>query len=90
MQEFRTKLTENGRLIIPAACRKLLQLTPGEELLIRVEGQELHITTLKQSLKNAQQLVRKCAKGQSLLDNLIAMRQEEDIEKEMNRKKNRA
>jgi AbrB family looped-hinge helix DNA binding protein len=77
MNEFRIKLGNDGRILIPAFCRHQLQLQPGEELIIRVEDRELHLTSLKDSLNKAQRLVKQLAKGQSLVDKLIKMRHDE-------------
>lgn len=43
MNEFRVKMHENGRIVIPAACRHLLHLKPGEELVLRVEDMDTGI-----------------------------------------------
>src|SRR5229473_833217 len=76
--ETRTRLNENGRLVIPAAFRKALGINPGDEVVLRLEDDELRITTLKHRIARAQRLVRKYVKpGVSLADELIAERREE-------------
>lgn len=77
MLEFRTKLTEGGRVVIPALYRKQLQLEPGEELIIRLEDDELHLMSLKHSLKKAQALVQGYAKNTSLVTLLKEMRKKD-------------
>ncbi len=77
MNEFRAKMAENGRIIIPAAIRHELGLLPGEELIIRLANDELHIFSLKHSLKKAQTTVQKYAKKQSLVHKLKMMRRED-------------
>jgi AbrB family looped-hinge helix DNA binding protein len=77
MNEYRAKLGENGRIIIPAQCRKQLQLEQGEELILRVENAELHIFSLKHSLKKAQALVKRHAKNKSLVEKLRRLRLED-------------
>lgn len=77
MLEFRTKMGEDGRIVIPAAYRKQLDLKPGEELIMRLEHDELHLTSFKRSLKKAQQLVQKYAKNKSLQKILKEMRKED-------------
>lgn len=81
MNEFRTKLSENGRIIIPAPCRRLLHLHPGEELIIRLDDEEMIISTVKHALKKAQALVRKHARNTNLVKELKKIRRE-DIENE--------
>jgi AbrB family looped-hinge helix DNA binding protein len=76
--EARIRLNENGRLVIPAAFRKALGINPGDEVVLRLEDDELRITTLKHRIARAQRLVRKYVKpGVSLADELIAERREE-------------
>jgi AbrB family looped-hinge helix DNA binding protein len=76
--ETRARLNENGRLVIPAAFRKALGINPGDEVVLRLEDDELRITTLKHRIARAQRLVRKYVKpGVSLADELIAERREE-------------
>lgn len=77
MKEYRTKINENGRIIIPIVLRKQLHLKPGEELIIQVEDEELRIFSVKHSLKNAQTLVRKYAKNKNLVKKLKEIRQED-------------
>lgn len=77
MNEFRTKLGENGRIVIPASCRKLLHLEVGEELIIRIEDHELRLISQKHELKKIQSLIKRHAKNQSLVDKLLRMRKEE-------------
>ena len=77
MLEFRTRLGEDGRIVIPAICRKELELKSGEELIVRLEDDELHLISLKHSLKKAQALTRKYAKNKSLVNILKKMRAED-------------
>lgn len=74
MSEFRTCMGEDGRVVIPAAYRKQLHLTPGEELIIRLDNNELHLISLKHSIKKAQKLVQKYTKNKSLQKLLKEMR----------------
>ena len=78
MNEYRTKIGEDGRVIIPAPCRKQLQLEAGEELIIRIENNELHLFKLKHSLQKAQKLVQHYAKNRSLVKKLAALRREDN------------
>lgn len=78
MTEYKVKLNNNGRVVIPAVCRKKLHLNPGEELILRVEGNVIYMISLKQSLENAQSLVQKYAKKTNLLDKLRELRNEDN------------
>jgi AbrB family looped-hinge helix DNA binding protein len=75
--ETRTRINESGRVVIPASFRKALGIRAGDEVVLRIEDDELRITTLKRRLERAQRLVRKYVKpGTSLADELIAERRE--------------
>ena len=75
--EARQRVNENGRVVIPASFRKALGINIGDEVVLRMEDDELRITTLKRRVERAQRLVRKHVKrGTSLVDELIAERRE--------------
>jgi len=75
--EARTRLNENGRLVIPASFRKALGINPGDEVILRLEDDELRLTTLKHRIARAQRNARKyIPRGVSLADELIAERRE--------------
>jgi len=75
--ETRRRVNENGRVVIPASFRKALGINIGDEVVLRMEDDELRITTLKRRVERAQRLVRKHVKrGTSLVDELIAERRE--------------
>ena len=71
----RTRVNENGRVVIPAAFRKRLGIAIGDELELRVEDDELRISTLRRNIERAQRLIRKHVKpGVSLVGELIEER----------------
>jgi AbrB family looped-hinge helix DNA binding protein len=75
--ETRVKVNENGRVVIPASYRKALGIKSGDELLLRLEDDELRISTLRGRLERARRHVRKYVKpGVSLVDELISERRE--------------
>jgi AbrB family looped-hinge helix DNA binding protein len=45
--ETRMRINENGRLVIPASFRKALGINVGDEVVLRIEDDELRITTLE-------------------------------------------
>lgn len=78
MTEFRTQLTEGGRIIIPAKCRQALHLSIGDEVIIRVIDDEAHIYSLQHAIKRAQALVKQRNKKKlKLTDILIKERRAE-------------
>jgi len=75
--ETKMRVNENGRLVIPASFRKILGIRAGDEVILRIQDNELLITTMKRRLQRAQAIVRKHVKpGVSLVDELIAERRE--------------
>src|SRR5947209_4764306 len=54
---FRTKIGSDGRVMLPAALRKDLQLAPGEELVVSRDEDGIHLRTLRMALDHARRLV---------------------------------
>lgn len=76
--ETRARINENGRVVIPANFRKALGISAGDEVVLRLEDDELRITTLKQRIARAQRHARKYVKpGVSMVDEFLAGRREE-------------
>jgi AbrB family looped-hinge helix DNA binding protein len=76
-QETRLKVNENGRVVIPASFRKALGINAGDEIVLRMEDDELRITTMKRRIERAQRRAQQYVKpGVSLVDELIAERRE--------------
>ncbi len=79
MMEFKTKLAEGGRIVIPAEYRQALGLHVGDELILRLEDGEVRIFTARQAIRRAQELVRRyIPQSRSLADELIAERRGEN------------
>ncbi len=79
MPETRTKVTEGGRIVIPAEYRQALGLQVGDEIIVRLEEDGIHIFTLDQAIKYVQDILRPyLPQGRSLSDELIAERRLEN------------
>ena len=77
-ETIRIRVNENGRVVLPATFRKALDIKPGDEVVARVEGGELRISTLKKRIERAQLRVRRYVKPTiSLADELIRDRRKE-------------
>lgn len=63
-----------GRLVIPAALRKALDLKPGDRLVARQEGDALVLERREAIGKRLQDRFRHIPKEVSLVDELIAER----------------
>jgi AbrB family looped-hinge helix DNA binding protein len=71
------RVNENGRVVIPASYRKALGIKAGDQVILRMEDDELRITTMKRRIERAQRRIRQYVKpGVSLADELIAERRE--------------
>ncbi|HZJ48750.1 MAG TPA: AbrB/MazE/SpoVT family DNA-binding domain-containing protein [Acidimicrobiia bacterium] len=72
MMSERVLMNEQGRIVIPAAYRRVLGLVGGDELVIRVENGSLRIQRIEDVVAEAQQIVsRYVADTRSLVDELI-------------------
>ena len=67
-EQTHTRVGQNGGLVIPAAFRKAMGIEVGDEILPRVEDDELRITTQRQRIRRAQLRARRYLKpGTSLV-----------------------
>lgn len=78
MDETKTRLGQGGRLVIPAEYRRRLGLETGDEVLMRLDEEGLHLSTPAQAVARAQAFVRRyIPEERSLSDELISERREE-------------
>jgi AbrB family looped-hinge helix DNA binding protein len=77
--QARTRINQQGRIVIPAECRAAAGLKPGDELLIEAIGEgELRLRTAEQAIKEAQAIVAQyLPKGRDLVQELIDERRAE-------------
>jgi AbrB family looped-hinge helix DNA binding protein len=76
-----TRITNGGRVVIPAEYRRALGVKEGDEVIIKLIDGEVHITTRLQELRRAQAIVAQYAAddNQSWSDELIAERRAEAV-----------
>ena len=75
---LKTRITEGGRIVIPAEYRKALGLQVGDEVMLTLDDGELRIMTIEAAIRRAQEIVsRYVPEGRSLADELIAERRAE-------------
>ena len=76
------KLGEDGRMIIPAAARRELGLTPGETLVVESDGDSLLVRRHDTVLREDRDYFRQFAGRERVIDELIADRRA-DAEREL-------
>lgn len=78
-----TKVGEGGRVVIPAEIRRLIDVKEGDRVLLLVEDGELHVITVSQGIRRAQELAMPYIRpGVSMVDELIAERRAETAREE--------
>jgi len=78
MSAHRTRITDGGRLVIPAEFRRKLGLNPGDSVVIDIADGELRVRSLRAAVQRAQALVRRyIPAGVSLSEELIRDRRAE-------------
>jgi len=77
-QIVRTKVTQGGRIVIPAEMRKQLGIEIGEDVNLTLEDDSVKISTSKLALRRIQEMVHKNVPDNiSVVDELIADRRKE-------------
>lgn len=78
MDSIKTKISNGGRIVIPVAYRKQLDINPGDDVMLLLEDGEIRLITSRQAVKRAQRLVRRYVPADvSLSQELIQERREE-------------
>lgn len=81
MLECRAQVKEGGRIVIPAAIRKKMHLEVGEDVILKLENDELHVISLRNAVFRAQALVQKYnPTHKKLSEEFLALRKEENDE----------
>ena len=74
---FDAKVARNGRLVLPKMVREALGMADGGTVVFSVEGDEIKLTSIRQSISRAQQLYRQYATSDLTVDDFIAGRRAE-------------
>jgi AbrB family looped-hinge helix DNA binding protein len=79
MNATRVKVSETGRLSIPADMRKAIGLEHGGDVVVELNGKEIHIRTVAEALARAQELTRRALEGKPgfTVDDFITWRRSE-------------
>lgn len=74
----RTAIGPGGRVVIPAAYRKALEVDEGDYIVMQMDGDELRVVNDEKEFKRVQQMIASYVpEGVSLVDELIAERRRE-------------
>lgn len=80
MAGITTRLGPSGRIVIPAEYRKALGVQVGDEIVLRLEGDELRVTGRTHAIRRAQWTIRRhVGAGRLLSEELIASRRAESL-----------
>jgi AbrB family looped-hinge helix DNA binding protein len=84
MLTAKTRVTEGGRIVIPAKIREALDIEIGENVTLEVdEDKSLRIKTSKEALRRLQKLVRQhVSPDRSIVDEFLKERREEAMKDE--------
>jgi len=74
---FDARVAQNGRLVLPKMVREALGMADGGTVVFSVEGDEVKLTSIRQSIRRAQEIYRQYANGDLSVDDFIAERRAE-------------
>lgn len=79
MDMAHTKIGPGGRIVVPAAFRRELALSPGERVVMELCDGEMHVYSVREALRRFQAEFRELVGDdeRSLVDELIAERRVE-------------
>ena len=77
MQVLKTRITEGGRVVIPAKLRKQFNLKIGQEIILSLIGDSIVLLNKKQALKIVQSIFKMYSSKKSLAKELLAERRKE-------------
>ena len=79
MRTIRVRVGENGRVVIPAAFRRLLGIRPGDLLTLRLDQDGIVVESRRAAVRAAQRMVReRVPEGELLTERLFEMRRAEN------------
>lgn len=78
MNALRVKVSDGGRVVIPAEYRQALGIQVGDDVILTIEGRTVELRTIDEAIRRAQELVSKYIPAdRALTDELIAERRTE-------------
>jgi bifunctional DNA-binding transcriptional regulator/antitoxin component of YhaV-PrlF toxin-antitoxin module len=77
MNAISARITQGGRLVIPAAFRKSMKLADGEVVLLQMQGNVLQVRTIDDTLDAVQARYAQAAGSPSVVAEFIEERRRE-------------
>jgi AbrB family looped-hinge helix DNA binding protein len=77
MSSIIAQVSAGGRIVIPAEIRRLMDINSGDQVVLSYHEGELHISTRKQLLQQAKDIVKSSGVKSSLADELLEERRKE-------------
>lgn len=78
MTEYRVKIAENGRMVLPASVREALGVRKGGDIVLTLDERGVTLRSLDQTIREVQQLAKKYfPRGKSVVDEFLAERRAE-------------
>ncbi len=68
------KVAQNGRMVLPRSVRETLGMENGGIVVLSMEGNEVRLSSIRQSIKRAQQLYRQHVTDDLPVDEFIQER----------------
>jgi bifunctional DNA-binding transcriptional regulator/antitoxin component of YhaV-PrlF toxin-antitoxin module len=79
MQSIKTKMKENGRIVIPKLFRDAMQLEQDSDIVIKLIGDEIRITHLGHSINKVRESLKK-NKNKFSVDDFLSFRKKDTKE----------
>ncbi len=71
------RIAENGRMVLPRSARKALGVTGAGVVVLSIDGDNVKLTSMRQSIRRAQDMYRQHATNDLPVDDFIAERRAE-------------
>lgn len=71
------RIAKNGRMVLPRAARQALGVTGAGVVVLSIEGDNVKLTSMQQSIKRAQELYRVHATNDLPVDDFLVERRAE-------------
>ena len=75
-------VAQNGRMVLPKPVRDALGMIEGGTVLLSIEGDEVKLTSIRGSIKRAQELYRQYAAADLSVDDFLDERRAEAAQEE--------